>query len=426
MPGLWCPERVGTNTMKHHLKLAVLLAGTTASAAAQDGAFDADPYFGKLPADPYASGPVETTRPVGTAAPTVPGAMDPVARATPPRASLGRTEVAAPLPAAASPSVAMPDAVMPEGAAPDALPRPSTGLASTGLASRGLASPFPSAPEPTLPAGVAPDPASMPDLAAVPAPMPAPTSEAEAVSASAPTSDFASAFGSEATFEAVPVPAAQADAPAGPAQADPVPRRLAAYVEARTGWDGPRGANRDDGVLAGVTVGVDYTIARAVGGKLYAGLLGSVDVSSARRSGAEVVRDDSGADPVLTLTEVQTSETRDVEVGGRLGWRTDRFGFYAMAALSNRKRETETIATTFTELVAPTEGEDGTATPGAFTRDDVERTGVTGLFADGWRVGAGAEARVFGPAYLHVGYRYADYDESGERHQVLTGMGARF
>ena len=327
--------------MTAHRTFATLActASLIAGAAAQEGAYDADPYFSDRTVDPYAGA------------------------ASPPRASQGQTERAAPTAAAAA-------SVPTE---PRALPRPRA--AAPVLAQSAYAAPGASVPHASSASGAQARPAPMPSQA-----------------------------GS----------GRQPDRP------------LTAYVEARTGWDAPRGANRDDGVLAGLTAGFDHTIRRAAGGRLYAGLLASVDISSAGRANASEARDETGANPVITLTESPTSETRDVEVGGRLGWRTDRFGFYAMAALSNRKRETETVTTTFTELVAPTEDADGAAQPGEFTRDSVETTGVRGLFADGWRVGAGVEARVYGPAYLHVGYRYADYDEAGTRHQVLTGLGARF
>ena len=199
------------------------------------------------------------------------------------------------------------------------------------------------------------------------------------------------------------------------------PRPVSAYVEARTGWDGVRGEADDDGYLLGVTAGFDGTVARLAGGRLFAGLLGSIDLSNARRTPASVDRDESGALPVLTLTETETTETRDVELGARVGWRGDRFGVYAMAALSSRKRERQETVSTFTED-APGDGE----ADAQFTRTARTPAPAEGLFDDGLRLGAGVEAQLTRRSYVHVGYRWADYDAAGEKHQVVTGLGARF
>ena len=233
-----------------------------------------------------------------------------------------------------------------------------------------------------------------------------------------PRSGIEPAYGSAAPRPNVPTELRGAPANGAPRAAD---RPLTAYVEARTGWDGPRGARADDGILLGATAGFDRAFARFAGGRFYAGLFGSIDLSSAERTAAEVARDETGANPVLTLTEAPVEAVRDVEVGARLGWRNGRMGLYAMTAFTNRKLETETVTTTFTELPDP---DDADAV--VFTQDSLERSGAQGLFADGWRVGAGAEIRVVGPAYMHLGYRYARYGTNDEKHQVLTGLGARF
>jgi outer membrane immunogenic protein len=44
---------------------------------------------------------------------------------------------------------------------------------------------------------------------------------------------------------------------------------------------------------------------------------------------------------------------------------------------------------------------------------------------DGFRIGAGVE-RSFGKAYGKIEYRYSNYSQDFERHQVLAGIGYRF
>lgn len=198
-------------------------------------------------------------------------------------------------------------------------------------------------------------------------------------------------------------------------------RPLTAYIEGRAGFDAIRGVREDDGILFGATAGFDRALARFGGGQFYAGLLASIDFSSAERADSVTVRDETGPNPILTQTEQSVEEMRDIEVGARLGWRGSRFGIYLMAAISNAKREAVTVTTTFTETVDPDDTNAVLLTP-----TGTQTIGPGGMYADGLRLGGGFEARVIGPAYLHVGYRFTDDDAGTERHQVLTGVGARF
>lgn len=59
-------------------------------------------------------------------------------------------------------------------------------------------------------------------------------------------------------------------------------------------------------------------------------------------------------------------------------------------------------------------------------RVTAESAGVrVGENLDGFRLGAGVE-RKFGPVYGKVEYRYSNYDQDLERHQVVAGIGYRF
>lgn len=147
-------------------------------------------------------------------------------------------------------------------------------------------------------------------------------------------------------------------------------------AEVITGYDAVKtnsnGLGTPDGLLYGVGLGYDFNLGGAV-----AGIEAEVADSTTKR-------DFVGG----------TLETdRDIYVGARLGVPLGETALaYVKAGYTNARIETAGI------------GDDG----------------------DGVRVGAGLEYKLGGNMFLKGEYRYSNYQDDVERHQVVGGLGIRF
>lgn len=157
-------------------------------------------------------------------------------------------------------------------------------------------------------------------------------------------------------------------------------------AEAIAGWDHANvpGGDMKDGVTYGGAIG--YDVQR--GGTVF-GIEGEITGST--------LKDDSRITPD---TRFKGEVGRDLYVGGRLGLvASPNTLIYAKAGYTNLR--------THVAYSSPTTNYDGSGTDG------------------GYRLGAGAEYRLGGKAYLKSEYRYSDYG-GGARHQVVGGLGVRF
>lgn len=155
----------------------------------------------------------------------------------------------------------------------------------------------------------------------------------------------------------------------------------------RVGVDG----GEADGVTYGAGVGYDLQRGNAV-----FGIEAEVSDSSA---------DECVADFDITGDELCARAGRDLYVGGRVGAVLGRNALlYAKAGYTNARFRLDY--------------EDGTAA----TLADFS----VGENLDGVRVGAGVEYALNSNAYLKTEYRYSNYEQGFDRHQVVGGFGFRF
>lgn len=147
-------------------------------------------------------------------------------------------------------------------------------------------------------------------------------------------------------------------------------------AEAIVGYDAVKtngnGAGTPDGLLYGVGLGYDFNL-----GSLVAGVEAEIADSTTKR----------------TLGNVTVETDRDIYVGGRIGAPIgDMALLYAKAGYTNARIETAGF------------GDNG----------------------DGVRVGAGIEYKLASNLYVKGEYRYSNYQDDVERHQVVGGLGLRF
>lgn len=161
-------------------------------------------------------------------------------------------------------------------------------------------------------------------------------------------------------------------------------------VEGVVGWDHVKvkGAGNSDDVMYGINAGYDAQ----AGGAVIGAEVEYSDSSNRSCAGAETV-----ADPRLCL-----KAGRDLYAGGRVGTVVGTSTLvYAKAGYTNADAK--------------------------FTSDDGDEEVTLGKrHLDGIRVGAGVEQKLGGNAYLKGEYRYSNYEQGVERHQVLGGVGVRF
>lgn len=161
-------------------------------------------------------------------------------------------------------------------------------------------------------------------------------------------------------------------------------------IEGIAGWDRPQvPGEHADGLLYGVGAGYDFQA-----GRLVLGAEGEASDSTAKKCLSSVS---------IAGDRLCTKAGRDLYVGGRIG-----------------------------ALVAPTTLLYAKA---GYTnaRVNADYTGVAGVASfsahqnhDGYRLGAGVEQSLGGNAYVKAEYRYSNYDQNIDRHQVVAGFGFRF
>ena len=178
-----------------------------------------------------------------------------------------------------------------------------------------------------------------------------------------------------------------------PAMAQEAAPFSGARVEGIVGYDTTdvEGEN-SDGVAYGVGVGYDF---QSRGGAVF---------------GVEAEASDSTVDECVTDVDVVGDELcaqlgRDLYVGGRVGAAVSpNMLVYGKAGYTNAR-----VALDY---------EDGTAGTTADFED--------GRNLDGVRVGAGLEFALGPNSYAKTEYRYSNYEQGFDRHQVVAGFGFRF
>lgn len=163
-------------------------------------------------------------------------------------------------------------------------------------------------------------------------------------------------------------------------------------IEGMVGWDRADVPAADsDGATYGAGIGYDVPIGNAV-----AGVEAEISDSST---------EECSSNYLVAGDEVCAALGRDLYVGGRIGARVGGNSLvYAKAGYTNAR-----LRTVY---------EDGTTgTTADFS---------TGRNLDGFRIGAGAEFGIGPNSYIKTEYRYSNYEQDVERHQVVAGFGFRF
>lgn len=146
-----------------------------------------------------------------------------------------------------------------------------------------------------------------------------------------------------------------------------------------------------NGVAYGAQVGYDFQA-----GGLVLGVEGEAGDSSV---------DDCATGVIVATDELCANAGRDLYVGGRVGYAVSpRVLLYGKAGYTNGRLSLDY--------------EDGTAAtaPDFSIRENL----------DGVRVGGGVEFAVGRNAFLSTEYRYSNYEQGVDRHQVVAGFGFRF
>ena len=163
-------------------------------------------------------------------------------------------------------------------------------------------------------------------------------------------------------------------------------------IEGLVGYDHPSIEDENaDGIVYGVGVGYDFQAGNAV-------------------FGIEAEATDSSADESLTGVALagdtlRVRAGRDLYVGGRAGFGIGGNSLiYAKAGYTNARVRVDY--------------EDGTVG----TVNDFTESGNL----DGIRAGVGAQIGIGSNAYLRTEYRYSNYEDGFDRHQVVGGVGFRF
>jgi outer membrane immunogenic protein len=179
---------------------------------------------------------------------------------------------------------------------------------------------------------------------------------------------------------------------ATPAFAQEVPNNGGFHVDGIVGWDHARASGETaNGVAYGAGVGYDLQSGRAL-------------------FGVEAEASDSSADRCITGSVIAgdracASFGRDLYAGGRVGYLVGpRTLIYAKAGYTNAR--------------ASLSYDDGTA---ATNLDFVDHRNL-----DGIRAGAGLQFGIGDHAYVRTEYRYSNYQDGVDRHQVVGGFGVHF
>jgi len=179
---------------------------------------------------------------------------------------------------------------------------------------------------------------------------------------------------------------------ASPALAQDNPNLGGFHVDGIVGWDRSSIQNEHaNGVTYGVGAGYDFRSGNAIFGV------------EAEASDSTADRSVTGA--VIPGDSLRVRAGRDLYVGGRVGFGVGSNSLvYAKAGYTNARFRADY--------------DDGTAATAA---DFVQRTNL-----DGIRAGVGAQIGVGSRAYLRTEYRYSNYQDGVDRHQVVGGFGVRF
>lgn len=179
---------------------------------------------------------------------------------------------------------------------------------------------------------------------------------------------------------------------ATPALAQDNPNLGGFHIDGLVGWDHPSiQGEHADGVNYGVGAGYDFRAGNAIFGV------------EAEASDSTADQNTTGA--VIAGDSLRVRAGRDLYVGGRAGFGIGGNSLiYAKAGYTNARVRADY--------------DDGTA---ATVADFSQRTNL-----DGVRVGAGAQIGVGSNAYIRTEYRYSNYQDGVDRHQVVGGVGVRF
>ena len=179
---------------------------------------------------------------------------------------------------------------------------------------------------------------------------------------------------------------------ATPALAQDNPNLGGFHVDGIVGWDRSSIQNEHaNGVTYGVGAGYDFRSGNAIFGV------------EAEASDSTADRSVTGA--VIAGDSLRVRAGRDLYVGGRVGFGVGSNSLvYAKAGYTNARFRADY--------------DDGTA---ATVADFTQRTNL-----DGIRAGVGAQIGVGSRAYLRTEYRYSNYQDGVDRHQVVGGFGVRF
>lgn len=163
-------------------------------------------------------------------------------------------------------------------------------------------------------------------------------------------------------------------------------------IEGLVGYDHPRvSGDHGDGVLYGLGVGYDVQA-----GHMLVGIEGEASDSTAdeRVNGFAVAGD-----------ELRVRAGRDLYVGGRIG---------ALVGANTLLY----VKAGYTNARVRVDYDDGTA---ATVADFTDRSNL-----DGIRAGVGAQFGIGSNAYIRTEYRYSNYENGVDRHQLVGGFGFRF
>jgi outer membrane immunogenic protein len=179
---------------------------------------------------------------------------------------------------------------------------------------------------------------------------------------------------------------------ATPALAQDNPHLGGFHVDGIVGWDRSSIQNEHaNGVTYGVGAGYDFRAGNAIFGV------------EAEASDSTADRTATGA--VIAGDSLRVRAGRDLYIGGRAG-----FGVGSNSLLY--------VKAGYTNARFRADYDDGTV---ATVNDFTQRTNL-----DGVRAGVGAQIGVGSNAYLRTEYRYSNYQDGVDRHQVVGGFGVRF
>lgn len=164
------------------------------------------------------------------------------------------------------------------------------------------------------------------------------------------------------------------------------------HIDGLVGWDHPSiQGEHADGVSYGLGAGYDVRSGNAI-----FGIEGEISDSTSDQSRTGVA---------IAGDTLRVRAGRDLYVGGRAGFGIGHNSLvYVKAGYTNARVRVDY--------------EDGTA---ATVADFSDHTNL-----DGIRAGVGAQFGIGSNAYVRTEYRYSNYENGVDRHQVLGGIGFRF